>query len=201
MKLEPKEIYSAYQKCEDYKNSIELPLQIQRCVNFYEGRQFSNKVEIENYPKIVLNIIKQIVNTRASGILQNEYSYLINSNNFSSVRKISNWLSYLANDMKLKKHDLEALRSAFLKGTAIQYMYWDTQSKGLLSRSGGRLLAKNIDIRDIAVADIHEKDIQKQEYIIYRSKQKVKDLIRQYKLKMKICANYEIGRASCRERV
>ena len=75
---------------------------IKRSVNFYEGNQWNMDADIAEYPKIVLNIIKQIAQVKHSGILGNNYAFLVDSDSPKSTRKIEGVLkkTTLSNENK-----------------------------------------------------------------------------------------------------
>ena len=86
-----RKIYDEFKNGEAFKNSIDLDKAINRSVMFENGFQWKMDQDIEEFRKITLNIIKQIKQVHQSNILQNEYSYLVNSTNFESIRKIQDF--------------------------------------------------------------------------------------------------------------
>ena len=81
MKMEKEKNKSAEQISEQFKSAsgfltqLGLFKDITRSINFYEGRQWNMDADIKDYPKIVLNIIKQIAQVKHSGILGNNYAF------------------------------------------------------------------------------------------------------------------------------
>ena len=90
------DIYEQFENANGFKTQLNLTKEINRSVLFENGKQWNMDEDIAEYPKITLNIIKQIGKTRKSNVMQNEYAYLINSTNFQSIRKIQDFLKYLA---------------------------------------------------------------------------------------------------------
>ena len=174
------EIVGQFQKATSFIDSIELRKEISRCVNFEEGRQWNMDEDIADYPKITLNIIKQFGKVRKGSILQNEYGYLVNSNNFKSVRKIQDFLKYLAVKLRLGYLDIKAVNDTFKKGTGIHYFYWDAQSRDFLAKSGGKLRCECIDIRRFRVADPYIQNIQDQEYVIFVTRERINSIKKWY---------------------
>ena len=172
--------YQLFQNGQSYKNSLELNLQITRCVNFLEGRQWTNEEGTEDYPKIVLNYLKQISKVRQSGILQNNYSFLVNTLKFEDAKKIQYFMKYLYKKCKIRRKNLIVLNDDFKKGTSGLYFYWDSNSRSLMSKDMGELKAEIFDIRNLVVADPGILDIQDQEWIIYTVREKVGALRKQY---------------------
>ena len=174
------DIYERFENGHSYKNQLNLIKDIERCVLFENGKQWVTDEELDEFPKITLNVIKQIGKARKSNIMQNDYGYLINSTNFKSVRKIQDFLKHLSKVLKLRKADLKALNEDFSKGTAIGYFYWDAEKRGFMRGSGGQLRYETIDIRNIVVADPSTTEIQDQEWIIVAKKEKVGAIKQKY---------------------
>src|SRR5574344_1360518 len=89
-------VHQLFQNGQAYKNgTLNMATEISRCINFVEGRQWSNAEGTEDYPKIVLNYMKQIMKVRQAGILQNDYSFLVNTLKFEDTKKIQYFLKFL----------------------------------------------------------------------------------------------------------
>ena len=177
---EAQKIYEEFENATSFKGSINLLNDIKRSVLFENGKQWNMDEDIKEFPKITLNIIKQIGKTRKSGIMSNEYGYLVNSNNFKSVRKIQDFLKHLASAVNLRNKDLKALSDDFTKGTAIGYFYWDAEKRGFMKKSGGEMRYEIIDIRNFAVANPYIQDIQDQEWVIYVTRETIESLKKKY---------------------
>ena len=179
-KEKSQEIYEQFEHANSFKTQINLHKDIKRSVLFENGKQWNMDEDIAEFPKITLNIIKQIGKAKKSNIMQNEYGYLISSNNFKSVRKIQDFLKHLADSVDLRTKDLKSLTDDFIKGTAIGYFYWDAEKRGFMKKSGGQLRYENIDIRHFAVANPYIQSIQDQEWIIVVSREKINSLKEKY---------------------
>jgi hypothetical protein len=188
-------IYQDFELATSFKNNIDLVKDIKRSVLFENGKQWNMDADIAEYPKITLNLIKQIGKTRKSYIMQNEYGYLINSTNFKSVRKIQDFLKYQAAVVGMRSKDLKALNDDYTKGTAIGYFYWDADkidfSEMLQPKlgSGGQMRYELIDIRNFCVADNYLQSIQEQEWVMYVTREKISSIKARYKIEVAASAN------------
>ena len=178
------EVYEQFENATAFIDGLELRKDIKRCVNFEAGKQWNMDEDVEDFPKITLNIIKQIGKVRKSGILQNEYSYLVQANTQKSIRKIQDFLKNLASQMRLTKKDLKIINDVYIKGTGIMYFYWDAEKRSFMSKSGGQLKAEVIDIRRFRVADPYITDIQEQEYVIFVSRERLDSIEKKYGVKV-----------------
>jgi hypothetical protein len=178
------EVYEQFQNGTSFIDGLELRKDIKRCINFEAGKQWNMDEDVQDFPKITLNIVKQVGKVRKSGILQNEYGYLIQTNKTKSIRKVQDFLKHLDSKMKLRKKELKVINDTFTKGTGIMYFYWDAEKRSFMSKSGGQLKAEVIDIRRFRVADPYIQDIQEQEYVIFVSRERLNSIEKKYGIKV-----------------
>jgi len=181
--------YSDFENGTAFKQSISLLKDITRSVLFENGKQWNMDADIAEFPKITLNIIKQIGKARKSNVMQNEYGYLVNSTNFQSVRKIQDFLKYLSGSINLKAKDLKALSDDYTKGTAIGYFYWDAEKRGFLRKSGGEMRYEVIDIRNFVVANPYIQSIQEQEWVMFVTRERISSLKKKYGQSVNLAAD------------
>jgi hypothetical protein len=174
------QVYREFEHATSFIDSLNLRRDIKRCVNFEAGNQWNMDEDVQDFPKVTLNIVKQIGKVRKSNVLQNEYGYLVSVDDLKSVRKIQDFLKHLADKLKLKQKELKIINDVFTKGTGIMYFYWDAEKNGFLSKSGGTLRAEVIDIRRFRVADPYIQDIQDQEYVIFTSRERLDSIKAKY---------------------
>lgn len=174
-------IKTQYENGQRYKNGyLQMKTHINRCINFVEGRQWSNDPNTEDYPKVTLNYIKMIMKVRQSAILQNEYSFLMNTSRFQDARMIQYFLQYLYTQTRMAKKNLKVIADNFKKGTSGLYFYFDNDTE----EDGGRLRCEVFDVRNLVVADPSIQDIQDQEWVIYSIRETVSAIKRKYGIKV-----------------
>ena len=178
------EVYEQFQNATSFIDGLELRKEIKRSVNFEAGRQWNMDEDVEDFPKITLNVIKQIGKVRKSSILQNSYGYLVQANEQKSIRKIQDFLKHLDGKLKLRKKELKVINDTFTKGTGVMYFYWDAEKRSFMSKSGGSLKAEVIDIRRFRVADPYIQDLQEQEYVIFVSRERLDSIEKKYGIKV-----------------
>jgi hypothetical protein len=174
------QVYQEFEYATSFIDSINLRRDIKRCVNFEAGNQWNMDDDVKDFPKITLNIVKQIGKVRKSNVLQNEYGYLVQTRDLKSVRKIQDFLKYLSSKINLKSKDLKVVNDTFTKGTGVVYFYWDAEKTSILNKSGGCLRAEVIDIRRFRVADPYIQDLQDQEYVIFTSRERLDSIKAKY---------------------
>lgn len=172
-----KNIKKEFDNCQSFKESKKILEDAKRAVEFYEGRQWTEyrgKISID---KPVMNFIQNTTDGKASSILQKTYKpiFVIDNDKASSdsVTRFSEWQMKEMNQEDLNKR---MVYDGLIKGTYIVYFYWDEDSPGQIGATEGALNAITIDIQDFAVANPNEKDIQKQEWVIIRSRESIKNI-------------------------
>ena len=178
------QVYEQFQNGTSFIDGLDLRKDIKRCINFEAGKQWNMDEDVQDFPKITLNVVKQIGKVRKSGILQNEYGYLVQTNEVKSIRKIQDFLKHLDGKMKLRKKELKIINDTFTKGTGIMYFYWDAEKRSFMSKSGGCLKAEVIDVRRFRVADPYIQDLQEQEYVIFVSRERLESIEQKYGVKV-----------------
>ena len=170
-------IKTEFNNCNSFKEAKGILKDAKRAVEFYEGRQwdeYKGKISIE---KPVMNFIQNTTDGKAASILQKTYKpiFIIDNDKASSdtVTKFSEWQMKEMNQEDLNKR---MVYDGLIKGTYIVYFYWDEDSIGQAGSIEGALNAITIDLQDFAVANPNEKDVQKQEWIIIRSRESLKSV-------------------------
>lgn len=180
----PSEIYNQFLLGTSFIDNLGLRRDIERCINFNEGRQWNTDADIAEFPKIVVNYIRLLGKVRKSGILQNEYSYLVSTNEVSSIRKIQDFMKHLSVKLRLKAKDLKVVNDTYTKGTGIIYFYWDAEHREIMSRSGGALKTEVLDIRNFRVASPYITNLQEQEWVMYVTEERVESVEKKYGVKV-----------------
>ena len=189
-----RQIKEEFENGRSFKSALKLDDDIKRSINFYEGKQWSNAAMTQDFPKIVLNIIKQIAKVKTSGIMQNEYGFLVNTNVTQDIRKIQDFLKFEFGRLKVRKKYIKTILDAYKKGTGLVYIYWDADKRDLFSKSGGRLKMETLDVRRFVVSHPYIQDVQEQEWVIYVTREKANAINEKYKTNIKGSdVNYESG--------
>ena len=177
LRLDAINIKTEFNNCNSFKEAKGILKDAKRAVEFYEGRQwdeYKGKISIE---KPVMNFIQNTTDGKAASILQKTYKpiFIIDDDKASSdtVTKFSEWQMKEMNQEDLNKR---MVYDGLIKGTYIVYFYWDEDSIGQAGSIEGALNAITIDLQDFAVANPNEKDVQKQEWIIIRSRESLKSI-------------------------
>ncbi len=165
----------AYQEFDSYQawlRNMQIPEVIKKNVAMYEGDQWAAATErTENMPRPVFNAYAYLLNTKLGNILSNPMKVNYIS---TSTRDVSNKFTriseYLRKEANEDQFDFEIAKESLLKGTGFKYYHYNENALGLKGEFKGGIRIELIDIMDIAFANPTIKDIQKQKWIIIRSR-------------------------------
>lgn len=170
-------IKNQFDACYNFKESKNILLEAKRAVDFFEGRQWVDNNSKFPFEKPVANIIQTIIDAKVASI--NQKTYKINfviDNDQLTTNKVTRFGEFQMKEMEQNELNYQATYDGLVKGTYIYYYFWDKDAVGQNGDIEGALRAQIIDIEDIAVANPNEKDVQKQEWIILRTRESVKSI-------------------------
>ena len=168
-------VWKMYQKGVDYQNSSGLSEKIPMCVKFYEGKQWADATEAtRSFPRPVVNITKMICRNKKAGILSNETAIIYSCDDTEKARAFTNVGTYITKELNQKKLDRKAISDGCIKGTYIYHYFWDSDAIGKRGNMPGGVRCEIIDPLNIFFANPNNDDEQAQEWIIIRSRLRVK---------------------------
>ena len=175
LKAEAVQIKKQFDDCTSYKETKGVIKGARRSVDFYEGRQWldiKTKAPIE---KPIINITQNIVDDKQASI--NSKIFKINysvSGDEISTKNVTRFAEYQMKEMGQAVLERRGTKDGLLKGSFFWYFWWNEDKVSLNGATEGALEGSLVDVNNIAVSNPMEKDIQKQEYVIIRSRQSVK---------------------------
>lgn len=164
-----------FDACTQYKETKGILKGARRSVDFYEGRQWLDLKTKLPFEKPILNITQNMVDDKQASI--NSKIFKINysvSGDEASTKNVTRFAEYQMKEMGQAQLERRGTKDGLLKGTLIWYFWWNEDKVGLNGSTEGALEASVVDVANIAVSNPNEKDLQKQDYIIIRSRQSVK---------------------------
>ena len=168
-------VWKMYQEGVDYQTSSSLARILPECVRFYEGKQWPDATEATKiYPRPTINITKMIVKGKKSGILSSDVSIVYSCDDAEKAKKFTNFGIYITKEMNMKKLDRKAANDSCVKGTYNYHFYWDSDAVGKRGNMPGGVRCEIIDPLNIFFSNPTNDDEQAQEWIIIRSRMKVK---------------------------
>lgn len=176
LETEAESIKNQFESCHNYMAQQGIFKDAKRAVDYYEGRQWLDLKEVKfGFEKPQINWIRDVVDQKVSSI--NSKQYTINYsivNDLASTQLVTNFSKYQLKEMGQEEINRLAALDGILKGTFIEYLYWNNEAVGLNGQIEGACQLDLIDVNDIALANPNERDVQKQEWIMYRTRESIK---------------------------
>lgn len=177
LKNEATLIKKQFDDCTQYKESKGILKGARRSVDFYEGRQWLDIKSKSPIEKPTVNITQNMVDDKKASI--NSKIFKINysvSGDEASTKNVTRFAEYQMKEMGQSLLERRGTHDGLVKGTFIWYFWWNEDKIGLNGDTEGALEGALADLSNVAVSNPTEKDEQKQEYIIIRSRQSVKSV-------------------------
>jgi hypothetical protein len=172
---EVSQIYKEYESGQAYLANRGLSKDIPKWVGMYEGKHWNPVTEeTKDLPRPKFNIVRLTIDVKASKILSNTYKLnFIADNDRIATDEVSNFASYIEREINQKDLDRKAVYDGLKKGTFIYIYYWDKYAVGKKGNYEGGMRGIVVDPTRVVFADPTEKDVQKQKYIIWSTRQDV----------------------------
>ena len=179
-------IWNDWQNGLEYQKKLNLKETCEKCVDFYEGRQWPQATErTKNMPRPVINIVKFILNGKKSNILSSKISMIYKPLIYDATEgeiategatAFTNFANHIKKEIKQEDLDNKAILDGLKKGTYIYHYFWDTEKKTGMAKFNGGLNGQVIDCLSVVFANPKQKDEQKQKWIIIQSRENVDTL-------------------------
>ena len=163
---------AAYLKEKDYYNIAE------KCTDFYEGRHWGKiSNTTKSLPRVTINQVEMITNSKVSGILQSNMKVTFYSDkNQQKAEEMTRFYNYITKEMKFDETKANVVEEGAIVGSCPVYFYWDEDKTGRRGEYKGGLACEQLDLLQLGVANPNELDIQKQKWIILKTRQDVNEV-------------------------
>lgn len=157
-----------------------------------EGRQWFNENLDSSIKKQTLNFLSKIVDNKCANLTANNINLIYSSTNprFNST-EFNNYIKYVKNEMDYSMFRRKIVSNSVEDGIGILHVYIDNNKKKLFGLSG-KICCENIDVYNFAVANPRLHDIQRQKWIMIRTREDVRTLrsnIKDKKIRERIIPN------------
>lgn len=158
-----------------FQDSKRLSDTIQRCVDFYEGRQWGTVTgKSRALPRATFNMTEMIVNNKVAGILAQPLSIVyISSDNPDLAKKLTDFHKSIEKEIDADGLYEECVNRAAVEGCSFLHFYWDAEAVGLRGEFKGGMRGEVIDALAVTVHNPLQEDIQKQKWIVIESRAEV----------------------------
>lgn len=174
---EARKIKDSFDACQNFKRSKGILSDAKQSVDFYEGRQWEDNKKKLPFQKPTINTIQNMVDEKVSSVLNKSWKVnFIVSDDAASTDKVNKFTEWQMAELDQDDLNYRNALAGVIKGSWFNYFYWDEDKEGQIGVNSGGIEVSNIDIQDIAFANVREKNIQKQDWIIVRSRETVKSI-------------------------
>lgn len=175
LEREAQNISKQFNDCQTYKEQKGIIRGAKRSIDYYEGRQWLDIKTKLPFEKPTINIIQNLIDDKTASINSKIFkiNYTIN-NDLVQTKDVTRFAEFQMKEMGQARLERKASKDGLVKGTFIWYFWWNEDKIGLNGATEGSLEADSVDISDFAVSNPLEQDVQKQEYVIFRSRESVK---------------------------
>ena len=180
-------LWDLYQNGVAYQRKMGFSTNFPIYVKFKEGDQWPQATErTKNLPRPVLNIIEMIVRSKRSSVLDQPVSIVYRQNSApaddlekqiqrDAADNLTEYARSIWDSTDMDSLNSEAVDDAATNGTGIWHFYWDPKVTGPgCNPYVGELRGETIDALNFFVANPQERSVQKQDYIIFAQRLKLK---------------------------
>lgn len=183
-------IWDEWEKCKAYSASMGFNDDFPEITKFKEGDQWPRITErTKHLPRPIFNITEMFISRKRASVTNQTMSInykasevnLMNDSEkefaTEGARLITGYTKQLLEDMDFDDLASDFIDDAATYGTGILHFFWDNSvSGGELSRYIGDVRGETVDPLDIGFARPKLQDVQKQPYIIIRSRETVENV-------------------------
>lgn len=183
VKSTPEGVWSEYEKGKNYNRGLELYSNIEKCENFYLGKQWEG-LKAPDLPKPVFNVIKRVVSYFVSMIVSDDVAISLSP----FTKTVAEIIDSEGNPKSIVKEELDAaviereveatieranvktktrdvIRDAAVIGDAYLYFYYDADKQTSFGEKG-EIACETLDAGEVIFGNPYTQEIQKQPYII-----------------------------------
>ena len=155
-----------------FQDSICLKDTIERCTDFYEGRQWGTVTgKTRMLPRATFNMTEMIVNNKVAGILATPLKVIFQSSEMPDLaKKLTDFHESIEREMKIDGLYEECVNRAAVEGCAVLHLYWDAEAVGMRGEFKGGVRCELIEARAVTVQNPLCEKIQHQKWVIIETR-------------------------------
>ena len=170
--LETTEIWNKFEKIKDQHRQVNLNSKTEKCIDFFNGRQWRGIARYNEDELVSMNIIQPIVKYKTAMVAQQDMAIIYSPMNTENTKyyqgiceKLNSYTAQLWEKLKMYTMIWKIVQDACIAEDSYLYFY-----------DGNSLNMQIIDNINIFLADEQQDDIQKQPYIIIYERRNVADV-------------------------
>ena len=171
-------IWEDWKNCSAYMQEKDLFNIVDRCVKTYEGDHWGKPTDkTKDLPRVTINQTEMVTNSKVSGILSNNIKItFFSEKNPQRAEEMTRFNSFIEKEINFDEICHDVVEDGAIVGCAPLYAYWDEDLAGKHGENKGGLRLEQIDMLNLGVHNPKELDIQKQKWIILKTRQEVDEV-------------------------
>jgi hypothetical protein len=171
-------IWEDWKNCSSYlkeKNFFDI---VPKCIKFYEGDHWGKISErTKDLPRVTINQTEMITNSKVAGLLSNAIKVTFASDKYQEfAEKMTRFNNFIEKELKFDEVCADVVEDGAVVGCAPVYVYWDEDKTDKHGKNNGSIVIEQIDMLNLGVHNPKELDIQKQKWIILKTRQEVDEV-------------------------
>ena len=159
--LTPAKVWGAYEESCSFMGSIGLKEQVQKNIDFYEGRQWPAPTkETLGMPRPIIDITAFTVDNKCANISGTPVKLVFTSTHEEKAKALNEYTEYWSRKVKFKNKLRKLVRRAAVDCGACFHLYYAREA----------LKLELIDVRNLHVSDPTADDLQEMDWIIISSR-------------------------------
>lgn len=159
--LTPAKVWGAYEDSCSFMGSIGLKEQVQKNIDFYEGRQWPAPTkETLGMPRPIIDITAFTVDNKCANISGTPVKLVFTSTQENKAKALNEYTEYWSRKVKFKNKLRKLVRRAAVDCGSCFHLYYERES----------LKLELIDVRNLHVSDPTADDLQEMDWIIISSR-------------------------------
>lgn len=172
-------IWEEYQKGVAYNTALDLYDNVEKCENFYIGKQWEG-LNAPDLPKPVINVLRRVVSYFISMIVSDDVGTLLtpfyqDDENKKAGEVLSKAVEEVVESCGIKVLAREVVRDAAVDGDGALYFYFDPNAESGQDAKG-KIMAEILDNTCVMFGNPYNKDLQTQDYVIISIRKTLKQV-------------------------
>jgi hypothetical protein len=180
-KAEAGKIAKQLERGYSYQTQFDIPNLVEKCKRFVEGYQWGEisgeDDPTKDLPRPTVNFLGMFVDEETSNIASSSLSVkFVADNDTVDTRTFDRFNYYIDKKLGISRIDREAIRKDVSVGTSPYHYFWSDEIRGNRGHFKGEFQVENPSVLNFVVADPNEKDLQKQKWIMFVTREEIKKL-------------------------
>jgi hypothetical protein len=171
-------IWEDWKNCSSYLRDKGLFDIVPKCIKFYEGEHWGKPTDrTKDLPRVTINQTEMITNSKIAGILSNAIKITFASDKYPDLaEKMTRFNNFIEKELNFDEICADVVEDGGIVGCAPCYVYWNEDLEDKHGNTKGSMVIEQIDMLNVGVHNPKELDIQRQKWVILKTRQEVDEV-------------------------